>query len=690
MKHTHTILALMLFLLFYARSAWAVTVETDEDLPLLNQLTNLPTLYINTYDGYPITSKTYYKYARMWRIEDDSIAFYDSLQIRGRGNSTWRLEKKPYRIKFQKKQKFLGKGHAKAKNWTLMANHVDKTLLRNALASFIAKRFGQVFVPSSLHVDVVLNGEYIGNYQISDHMDVHKDRIEIYEQDYVVTVADANITGGYLLQLDGTAGSDPVHFQTNATNSLISIKSPDENVINTRQKGYIQKYVNDFEQKLLGSRFKDPELGYRPFIDSLSMASYFLTVEYCANADGYYSIYFYKEMDDPHIYFGPCWDYDIAFNNCNRLGAFTKKMLITSAYGGDQGRRWFSRAYNDPWFRQLCGRIWHRAIADGLMYDALAFVDSVAQHIDESQRLNFQRWSITQRTWDELMLFSTYQEGVDYLKDFLVEHAAYLSSKLPNPEGLPIPTREPAKNPMNLDALRAYYIYNVGSANPVSFLADGSDLVCGWEYDTERKASQQWCIVPVTGNYYRIVSPDSKLAITDMASETDGIYETGAQLQLMETDDNDDRQLWKFVPTAGNYCIENKQTMLAWNNSHGNAYNGNPIISWTNNADNASKTTRQWYLVEGDQLPDEDAIALLEGDIDYRITYDPVAEEVFIRIPNDAANREGIIRLFDMQGRLLGTGSTGQPVSMTGQPKGIYLLCWTVQGHSRSIKFVKR
>ena len=681
MKNLHFLLLLLLLPACFAKpEAWAQN---------LSQLTNLPTLYIETFDGRFINSKSQYKLARMWRVEGDSVAFYDSLEIRGRGNSTWTLEKKPYRIKFQKKQKFLGKEHANARSWTLMANHVDKTLLRNALASFIAARLGQVFVPSAVHADVVINGLYMGNYLMSDHMQVHKKRVEIYEQEDAVTDSEADISGGYFLLLDGTATGDPVYFKSSVTQSAISIKSPDEYVINSRQKGYIQGYVNNFERLLLGARYTDSVKGYRPVVDSLSMASYFLTVEYCANADGYYSIYFYKDRDDPHLYFGPCWDYDIAFDNCYRLGSFAGKMLICSAYGAGQGRRWFFRAYEDPWFKRLCGRIWHRAIADGLMYDALAFVDSVAHRIDESQQLNFQRWDISQRTWDELVLFSTYQEGVDCLKRFLVDRAVFLSSQLPNPESLPFPDREPARNPLKLDPMRAYYIYNVGSGLPVSFLSDGSNRVCGWELDERRKAMQQWRIEAVTADYYRIVSTDSKFAITDEAPEEEGGYAAGLQLKLARADENDDRQLWKFVPTAGHYCIENKQTGLAWNNSHGLAENGNPILSWTNDANNAAKTTRQWYLQEGDLLPDDDAIALLEGDIDYRITYDPVAEEVFIRLPFDAGNRRGTIRLLDLQGHLLGSGTADQPISTARLPRGIYLLSWTVQGHGRSMKFLK-
>lgn len=655
--------------------------------PSFVQYSNLPSLFINTYDGSSIVSKTNYQLAKMWRVDGESVEVFDSLRIRGRGNSTWLREKKPYRIKFSSKQKFLGKGYAKAKNWTLMANHVDKTLLRNALASFIAKRFGQTFVPAAVHVDVALNGEYIGNYQISDHMDVQNRRVEIYEQEGVVTDSETDISGGYFLQLDDTGVYDPVYFLTNRTGAVISIKSPDEDVINSRQRSYIQSYVNIFEQRLLDSSYADPELGYRPLVDSLSLASYFLTVEYCANPDGFYSIYFYKDIEDPRFYWGPCWDYDIAFNNCNRLGDLSNKMINNSGYGETNGRVWFNRMFSDPWFKQLCGRIWHRAIADGLMEDALAFVDSVAQRIDESQQLNFERWSISERTWDELVLFSTYQEGVDYVKQFLVNRVAFLSSQLPNSEGLQ-PPREPANNPLEIDPSRAYYIYNVGANMPVDFLPDGSNRVCAWEFDERRYASQQWQIVPVTGDYYRIVSPDSKLAITEMATEYNGVYTKEMQLELKTIDENDDRQLWKFVSTAGNYCIENKQSNLAWNNSGGFVANGNSIITWTNDANNAVKPTRQWYIVEGDTV---DGIAMSEADADadYRITYNPEAESVQIRIPSDATNRQGEIRLYDIQGKELGVGSTEQPISMTGMPKGIYLLRWTVQGHSRSLKFTK-
>ena len=284
----------------------------------VKQLTNLPALYINTYDGSGISSKTDYKYAKLWRIQDGETEFIDSLEIRGRGNSTWGVPKKPYRIKFKEKEKFLGKGYAKARNWTLLANAVDKTLIRNAVASFIGKELGQSFVPAAKFVDLSLNGYFVGNYQISDHIDIRPHRIDIVEQEES-PAGDADISGGYFMELGSPAYDQEKNFTTNRGVG-VGIKSPDEDVITYSQIYYLQKFMNNVESRIFSSSYRDPERGYRQLFDSLALASWYLTVEYTANCDGLYSIYCYKNQADDRLYMGPIWDYDIAFNNCYRLG----------------------------------------------------------------------------------------------------------------------------------------------------------------------------------------------------------------------------------------------------------------------------------------------------------------------------------------------------------------------------------
>ena len=163
------------------------------------RLTNLPHVYINTFTGNPITSKTTMVSARMWYVDEaNNVAFYDSLQIRVRGNSTASLAKKPYKLKFNEKVKLLGKGRPNTKKWTLLANHADKTLLRNALTSLMGEFAGLPFNPAAKFVDLTVNGQFVGNYQLSDQVDVRPHRVNVVEQDYPLADT-SNITGGYLL-----------------------------------------------------------------------------------------------------------------------------------------------------------------------------------------------------------------------------------------------------------------------------------------------------------------------------------------------------------------------------------------------------------------------------------------------------------------------------------------------------------
>ncbi|MBR4962726.1 MAG: CotH kinase family protein, partial [Muribaculaceae bacterium] len=95
------------------------------------QITNIPTIFINTKNEVGVTSKDNYveAYVTVRGAENTEDNITEVLaEIKGRGNSTWGMAKKPYRLKFDKKIKFLGNA-AKEKNWVLLANYADKTLI---------------------------------------------------------------------------------------------------------------------------------------------------------------------------------------------------------------------------------------------------------------------------------------------------------------------------------------------------------------------------------------------------------------------------------------------------------------------------------------------------------------------------------------------------------------------------------
>lgn len=645
-----------------------------QDMEVPPQLSDVPTVYIDVYDGKAITSKVEWHYATYREVDKGKLTVYDSLRIRGRGNSTWGLEKKPYRLKFNEKVRLLGKGRANAKNWVMMANHADKTLLRNATASFIGSFLGQPFTPGYRFVDLVLNGTYIGNYQITDHLDIRKNRIDIVEQEDPAT-AESDITGGYLLEFDGFYTSSAVHFTTNR-GAPVSVHSPDEDVINADQMKYITGVVQQLENALYSSRYRDAERGYRALVDTTTLASWFVASEYTANPDAFWSTYAYKNAQDPLIYWGPMWDYDIAFNNCNRCGDVTNRTITDYAFGSGVILPWAKQLCTDPWFQRLVARTWREASEAGICDATLAFVDSMAQVIDQSQRLNFERYSLTHRVYNELTLYSTYQEGVDHLKRFVRQHAAYLDQ---------LYDVQKAPEPIQLgqfDTDSYYQILNLGNFHPVDV---DDDKVCTWEADDARLDTQTWQFIPgVDDGYYLIVNKESGLAITDVASWTGGEYEKGQQLRMDIMSLDNAAQEWCFVPTSGNWVIENRETGLAWNNRSGGSANGNNVMSWYNNEENAKKATRQWVVKATESIKSD--IAEAEADApEYRVIYDQDTRQLLLIQPY-GQQLDGTISVYTAAGKLVVRGSINAPLDMTAMPQGIYLVKWTVGGYSRSAK----
>ena len=171
----------------------------------------------------------------LFRSSDESEDLTaDTISIRGRGNSTWNFEKKPYRLKLNKKNNLLNLP-AKAKNWVMLANHADKTLIRNAVALKIGSMLNLEFTPAFRFIDVYINNQYQGNYLLTDQVEVDKNRVAVDKQEATMTEL-PDISGGYLLEIDGFAASEPVWFTT-SQGLKVTVKYPKDDEINSAQIG---------------------------------------------------------------------------------------------------------------------------------------------------------------------------------------------------------------------------------------------------------------------------------------------------------------------------------------------------------------------------------------------------------------------------------------------------------------------
>ncbi len=570
----------------------AVLATTTQADAQHQRLTNLPHVYINTFTGNDIYSKTEYVFARMWYVDEtDQVEYYDSLAIRGRGNSTWSLAKKPYKLSFHEKVKLLGKGYAKTKKWTMLANHADKTMLRNALTSIMGERAGLKFNPAAKFVDLTLNDRYVGTYQISDQVDVRPHRVNVTEQDYPLT-QQSDISGGYLLEADGFKDFTQGHngFYSSNYGVPLRIHYPDEDEIDPTQFYYISNFITEFENRLQGNDFTHPTLGYRIMVDSTSLANWYICTEISANVDGFFSCYMYKERDDNSIYFGPLWDYDIAYNNDNRYRGNSdnteRQLMCEVGYGGSWGggnRMWVQRMWEDPWFARLVNRQYNALVNDGLETYLNAKLDSLTSLINASQQLNYQRWSINTRTMRERVLHSTYDEYVTDVRTFLRRHIAYLTQafadRLPDS---PDPQNPEVKQPdFVTDGCTFYSFTNAGTGTAVDIDTQTDEVCCRRSDHTSR--TQHWLVRNLQNGFLFITNRATGQALHDPSpAGATATTQTGSTINVVAPDSTVAEQQWDLVlQSNGLYNLISRSSQHAANLSGGNAADGTPVLSYT-------------------------------------------------------------------------------------------------------------
>nr|WP_068892662.1 CotH kinase family protein [Pedobacter panaciterrae] len=384
-------------------------------------------LYINT-NNVPITSKDTYVMGSLKLVANFKDVVYEGkTEIKGRGNSTWYdMPKKPYRIKLDKKAGLLGM--AESKNWVLLANYADKTLMRNELAFMLSRNMGRAFTPNSRYVEVYLNGLFIGNYQLTEQIKEGKGLVDIEEQPDGTTAL-PDLAGGYLIEQDLFATGEPVYFKTQKNMPFV-IKYPDEDKINQEQKDYIKNHFQKFEDALYSADFTDPVNGYRKYFDVNSYVDFYIVNEVIGNPDAFRSTYMFKKRNDDKIYVGPVWDFDKAANNDNRLGDQVNGLMSNSAF---EPKIWFKRLMEDQTFRQRIRERWNELKAKiKTLPDA---TNPLARKLVVSQVRNFTKWDILKKqSYLELQVSGSYEGEVAYLKNFLTRHIDWLDTKFNSSE----------------------------------------------------------------------------------------------------------------------------------------------------------------------------------------------------------------------------------------------------------------
>ena len=289
---------------------------------------------------------------------DGTIVYDDALtQIKGRGNSTWQAEKKPYQIKLDSKTDLLQTGdkNNKSKTWVLLANYYDLALMRNTIALGLGSAMGMDANVQSTYVDLYYDGEYRGCYLLAEKVEVGSGRVNITDleeanEDANPTIDDladlptatgttangatytycegmsspADITGGYLLEMDYTSriGEEISYFLT-TRGTYVVVKSPE--CAGKEEMDYIATLYQDYEDAIYNGGV-NPTTGkaYTDYVDLKSTVHCYLINELSKNRDGFASsAYLYKEAGEDTMTMGPLWDYDLSLGGGG--GSFNEK-----------------------------------------------------------------------------------------------------------------------------------------------------------------------------------------------------------------------------------------------------------------------------------------------------------------------------------------------------------------------------
>jgi hypothetical protein len=348
--------------------------------------------------------------------------YHGTLEIRGRGNTTWNMPKKGYRLKLTAAAGVLDM--PVHKDWVLLANYADKTLLRTNVAFELSRRAGFAWTPRMRHADVYLNNEFLGSYQIGEKIEVAPARVAITKM-AKTDIASPNVEGGYLLQVEYGDRLLPTDtsFKTRWYHYLM--ESPKEDSVMPEQHAYISGYVAALEEAMIRGDYS-AQTGVPAYMDLDTLVNYYLVQELLKNKDAAMgsSVYLYKERG-ALLKMGPLWDFDISAGNID----FYQSAMYPEGWYLRNTTAWFDILMRNPAFADRVKKHW-RPFKDSIR-DLPKYIDQQAAILAQSQQANFQRWPILNTyVWPNQVVTGSYQGEVTWLKDWLKKRVDWMDRNM--------------------------------------------------------------------------------------------------------------------------------------------------------------------------------------------------------------------------------------------------------------------
>lgn len=387
---------------FYAKDnsykEFKITLTNPEET-----ISGLPVLVLNTLDGSDITSKETWKGASFILDPQGNPgieAFEGETEMKGRGNSTWIMPKKPYNLKLKDKAALCGMNPNK--RWILLANYADKTGLRNKITFEIGRNSKLAWTPDSKFVEVIFNGKFLGNYLLTEQIRIDSKRVNIEEIDNTETNSQ-KITGGWLLEIDRFYNlGETRYFRPDISQLPIIVKDPED--ANNAQMDYIKKFFRDLELIIFpGFPEETPyyistanlagvpdTTEYHNMLDITTFIDYWIIQEVTGNGDSRLpgSVYMYKDVGGK-LCAGPLWDFDqTTFMGDKIWMHYDYAPNQTDYFDLDRRTIMYRQLFRDPKFKARAKARWNE-FYNFLNSDVTKLIDQEYQKIAKSQEINW-------------------------------------------------------------------------------------------------------------------------------------------------------------------------------------------------------------------------------------------------------------------------------------------------------------
>ncbi len=395
----------------------------------------------------------------------------DKVKIRGNYTSTY--PKRPIRIKFDKKHAMLGLNDgAKLKNWVLLNDYKDSSLLRNSVAAYLGNTLLEsdgYYATDFRYVEVYVNGDYRGVYLLVEQQEVKEDRVNIPEatdpEDYFEenpTATEAEIEEacnktdiGYFVEFDGyyfnEKASETFTLNYNYSQKGYTISS---DVYYEEQRAFIAKVtqniwdiVYDATRNTTGGLRKTPfytlnangdkvqdesiktvREAVERVIDIKSLVDVFILNEICCDADlGWSSFMFSIDMSasgNKKMTFQAPWDFDSA------LGNKPNYRYDTSFISNKSSNPWLDVLFNEDWFWSCVNAKWDAMEEAGAFTGAIALIDSFTALYEDYYAKNYEKWPECLGSMEDSIAVSNQAESAEILKEWLTTRINNLSSEI--------------------------------------------------------------------------------------------------------------------------------------------------------------------------------------------------------------------------------------------------------------------